>query len=258
MIEPTRRLVEAMRKAKSRRLVLISSLSVYGYAALPDGAQLDETTPTEHDLTDRDAYCRAKLAQEGIVLEAAQFHGLRVTSLRPGAIYGHGRLWTARLGFNVGPLAVLLGGHAAIPLSFVEHCALAAVLASERGVTVSDVYAEPDSSGMKGAFEAINVIDDDPPSQRQYAALLTQHMRRPPIVFLGLPWGVIRRVAAAVGLLGVIAPGLVARLPQMLRPASLHARAKPLRYSNCRLHDRLGWLPTTDLKQAVATSAKPV
>src|SRR5215471_14178590 len=37
-IEPTRRLVDAMVAAKSRRLVLISSLSVYGVAHLPDGS----------------------------------------------------------------------------------------------------------------------------------------------------------------------------------------------------------------------------
>lgn len=255
-IVPTRNLVSAMNMAATRRLVLISSLSVYGYAALPDGAQLDETTPTENDLADRDAYCRAKLVQEGIVLEAAQLRGLRVTTLRPGAIYGPGRLWTARLGFRFGPLAFLLGGQAAVPLIHVDHCALAAVLAIERDVSASDVYSQPSSSGAIGAFEAINAIDDDPPTQRQFAALLKQHSAGKPITFIGLPWGVLRRLASGFALLGAITPTAVARLPQIFRMASLCARAKPLRFSNCRLHDRLGWSPSSDLEQAIANSVK--
>lgn len=255
-IEPTRNLVRAMRQTGRRRLVLISSLSVYGYAALPEGAQLDETTPTEHDLTDRDAYCRAKLAQEAIAVEAAQLHGMRVTSLRPGVIYGPGRLWSARLGLTAGPLGLLLGGQALIPLTYVEHSAAAAVLAAETDVAASDVFVKCNGAGEDGAFEAINVIDDDLPTQRQYADLLRKHAGNSPKVFLRLPWGLLRKIAAAVGLLGMLVPGMVSRLPQIFRPASMHARIKPLRYSNCRLHDRLGWQPFTDTRKAVMASGK--
>lgn len=255
-VEPTRRLIQAMRRAGVRRLVLLSSLSIYGYAALPEGAQLDETTPTEPDPADRDAYCRAKLAQEAIALEAAQSQGLLVTALRPGVIFGPGRLWTARLGVAKGSVAILLGGNAALPVSFVEHCAEAAVLAAERDAVLSDVRTEPDALGNCGAFEAINVIDDDRPTQRQYAALLRKHTDAGPSAWLRLPWGLLKRVASACALLGLLAPNMFSRLPGILRPAAMHARIKPLRYSNCRLHDRLGWAPTSDCESAVAASGK--
>lgn len=255
-VEPTRRLIQAMRQAGSRRLILLSSLSVYGYAALPDGAQLDETTPTESDLGDRDAYCRAKLAQEAIALEAAQLHGFLVTALRPGVIFGPGRLWTARLGVAKGPLCVLLGGNAALPVSFVEHCAQAVVLAAEKHAVISDVYADRDSLGRLGAFEAINVIDDDRPTQNQYAVLLKKHAAAGPAVLFSLPWGLLKRVAAALALLSLLAPDLISRLPAIMRSASLHARIKPLRYSNCRLHDRLGWLATMDCENAIMASGR--
>lgn len=255
-VEPTRRLIDAMYKADVRRLVLISSLSVYGYAALPDGAQLDETTPTEQEPANRDAYCRAKLAQEMIAIEAAQLHGMLVTSLRPGVIYGPGRLWSMRLGFAVWPLGLLLGGRALIPLSYVEHCALAVVLAAERDVTSSDVYVESTKTGIRGAFEAINVIDDDPPTQEQYAALLKKYMRRAPFIFIRVPWTILKVIAIGVGILSLLVPKLGASLPGILKPPTLHARAKPLRYSNCRLHDRLSWVSLVDRQYSVAASAR--
>lgn len=254
-VEPTRSLVAAMTMAGVRRLVLVSSLSIYGYADLPEGAQLDETTPTEHVPSWRDPYCRAKLLQEGIVLEAAQTAGFIVTALRPGVIYGPGRLWTARLGAVKGPVGLMLGRSALLPLTYVDHCADAAVLSANSSQFVSDIYVEPDGAGRLGAFEGINVVDDDLPSQTEYLGLLRRYAKKGiPVVNIYVPWTVMRRVAAVSGILGLVWPRMVERLPGILRPPSLHARAKPLRFSNCRLHDRLGWVPTVSTDRVVAAS----
>lgn len=253
-VEPTGRLVQAMLRARIRRLVLVSSLSVYGYSALPEGAQLDETTPTETYTGDRDAYCRAKLAQEAIVMAAAQQSGLLVTCLRPGVIFGPGRLWTARLGQAAGPLLVLFGGNATLPVVSVRNCAEAIVLAAETEVFASDVFVAPDHRGGGGAFEAINVIDDELPTQKEYAGALVRHARGGPKILFRLPWGLLRRLAAALSLMTLLAPGAAARLPGVLRPAGMHARIKPLRYSNCRLRDRLGWRPALNWQSAVPES----
>jgi nucleoside-diphosphate-sugar epimerase len=255
-VEPTRRLLDAMRRTGCRRLVLVSSLSVYGYAALPSGAQLDETTPLEPDPAQRDAYCRAKLAQEALALDAAQLHGLAVTALRPGMIYGPGRWWGARLGIAKGPLGIVLGGAAALPLCHVDHCAAAAVLAAERQVYAGDVHVERDASGHCGAFEAINAIDDAQPGQRAYLAMLRRHVAGMPSLVVRLPWGLLRRLAGLASLVALAVPPLRSRLPGLLRPASLHARCKPLRFSNCRLHDRLGWRATVAWEEAIAAVGK--
>lgn len=253
-VEPTRRLLGAMHAAGCRRLVLISSLSVYGYAALPTGAQLDETTPTEADPDQRDAYCRAKLAQEALTLAAAQRHGLAVMTLRPGMIYGPGRWWSARLGMTKGPIGFIFGRAAALPLCHVEHCAAAALLAAERRIGANDFFVGPDASGHYGAFEVINVIDDVQPSQRAYLAMLRRHVAGMPALVVQLPWGLLRRLAGLASLAALALPPLRPRLPGLLRPASLHARCKPLRYSNCRLHDRLGWHATIAWEDAVSTA----
>lgn len=255
-VQPTQVLVDAMLTSGCRRLVLISSLSVYGYAALPDGCQLDETTPTEPDTQQRDAYCRAKLAQEAVVLKAAQRQGLMVSVLRPGMIYGPGRWWSARLGVRIGPLALVPGGRAALPLCHVANAAMAAVLAAEHDLVQSDVFVLADAAGQRGGLEVINLIDDEQPTQMAYLSELRKRVPDSPTVVVRLPWGLMRRLASAVAMATMFVPIIQSRLPGWLRPASLHARCKPLRFSNCRLHDRLGWTQTRTWQEAIAAGAK--
>lgn len=255
-VQPTQALTDAMLASGCRRLILISSLSVYGYAALPDGCQLDETTPTEPDTQQRDAYCRAKLAQEAVVLKAAQRQGLMVSVLRPGMIYGAGRWWSTRLGVRIGPLALVPGGRAALPLCHVANAAMAAVLAAERDSVQSDVFVLADPAGKCGGLEVINLIDDVQPTQATYLRALRKTVPSMPAVVVRLPWGVMRRLAATVSLASLFVPAIQSRLPGWLRPASLHARCKPLRFSNCRLQDRLGWTQTLTWQDAIAAGAK--
>lgn len=255
-VQPTQALTDAMLASACRRLVLISSLSVYGYAALPDGCQLDETTPTEPDTQQRDAYCRAKLAQEAVVLKAAQRQGLTVSVLRPGMIYGPGQWWSTRLGLRVGPLALVPGGQAALPLCHVVNASMAAVLAAEHDSVQSDVFVLADPEGRRGGLETINLIDDVLPTQTAYLRELRKTLPGMPAVVLRLPWGLIRRLAAAVSLASMFVPGIQSRLPGWLRPASLHARYKPLRFSNCRLHDRLGWTQKQSWQEVMASESK--
>ncbi len=255
-VQPTQTLTDAMLTSGCRRLVLISSLSVYGYAALPDGCQLDETTPTEPDTQQRDAYCRAKLAQEAVVLKAAQSQGLMVSVLRPGMMYGPGRWWSARLGVRTGLLALVPGGRAALPLCHVANAAVAVVLAAEHDSVQSDVFVLPDPAGQRGGLEFINLIDDVQPTQATYLRALRKTVPGMPTVVVRLPWGVMRRLAATVSLASLFVPAIQSRLPGWLRPASLHSRCKPLRFSNCRLHDRLGWTQTLTWQDAIATGAK--
>ena len=255
-VQPTQTLTDAMLNSGCRRLVLISSLSVYGYAALPDGCQLDETTPTEPDSQQRDAYFRAKLAQEAVVLKAAQCQGLIVSVLRPGMIYGPGRWWSARLGVRIGPLVLVPGGRAALPLCHLANAAMAAVLAAERDSVQSDVFVLADPAGQCGGLEVINLIDDVQPTQATYLRELRKTVPGTPAVVVLVPWGVMRRLAVTVSLASLFVPAIQSRLPGWLRPASLHARCKPLRFSNCRLHDRLGWTQTLTWQNAISAGAK--
>lgn len=229
------------------RLTLVSSFSVYGYAAMPGWAQVDETTPLEPDPALRDAYCRAKLAQEALARRAAQRDGLRVRALRPGAIVGPERMRTARLGFAFGPLLVAPGGDAPIPLIDVADCAALIIRAAETDPDETDF---PAISG-DGRFEAINLVGVDQPAQSEFARRLRADGW--PRATIRVPLRLARAPAQAIALAGLVIPGLARRAPAPLRLEAFDARFKPLRFSRARAEDRLGAEPdASGLEEVVA------
>ncbi|MEM9358114.1 MAG: NAD-dependent epimerase/dehydratase family protein, partial [Pseudomonadota bacterium] len=224
-------------------LVLVSSLAVYDTSSLSENAVVSEQTPLAGSATDRDAYCRAKLAQEAAVLRAAAQLDLQVRIMRPGTVFGSGNLWNDHIGPAAGPVAVQLARKGEIPTCYVEHCADVLVLAATTPVTRDDRLDASD----EGRVEFINIVDDDRPTRDDYLV----EMRKtgwPKVVVPGT-W---RALAAGGKLLKAI--GLDQKAPGLLRPAVLHARIKPLRYCNHRLHDRLSWQATATFSEAMRRS----
>lgn len=213
------------------RLVLVSSLSVYDGRALATGATLTEASPLEADPMARDAYCRAKLAQESHVRRAAEAQGFDLWILRPGAVFGPGQLWNGHLGHPLGPVLIRMARGGDIPVSFVDHTAQALVRAA----------ATP-AQGI----ELVNVIDDDLPDRASYIAALRRGGW--PRLVLPLSW----RLLSAAGAILQRIPGLGRRLPGLLSPATLHARMKPLHFDNSRLHARLDMPPQPSFSRIMA------
>lgn len=240
-VEPTRQVFKTLKAYAVQRVVLISSICVYGFSSLPDNAQLDELTPRETFLHYRDSYCKAKIAQEEIAILAAQDSNFIISVLRPGLIYGPERLWSSRLGFSKGFGGVAIGGNAPLPLISVDDCASAVVLAAERESFFSDVYIKKNGLEPPGSLEYINLVGDEQLVQNKYLKIIEQHCRDAQKGFITIPWEFMKQVSKIVSLTGVFCPKLIAKLPLLLLEPSLHARFKPLKYSNCRLKDRLGW-----------------
>jgi 2-alkyl-3-oxoalkanoate reductase len=234
----TENLLRAMKEAGVKHIVAISSLSVYDYKSLWSFSRLDESSPLESRPLDRDEYAQTKLLQEKLVKETAQQNGWRWTILRPGVIFGKDNLWTARLGIQGKKIWLRTGALAKLPLVYVENCAQAIVMALE----------SPAANG--GIF---NVIDDDLPSQRQYASELR---RRWPsrVKIISVPWTVMRTAAGLADLTNKLLFKGRAKLPGLLIPARLHARCKPLRFTNDRLKQATGWRPKYSWRQALDRS----
>lgn len=247
-IEPTKRIFEAMGQNNMRRAILISSLSVYGYSSIPDYAQLDETSPTETYINFRDGYCRAKTEQERVAILAAQSDGIAVSILRPGLLYSAEHFWSPRLGFTKGTIGINIGSYAPLPLISVDDCANAIILAAMRDTFASDIYIPKDiSGGESGALEFINIIGDEQPTQREYLTLLRTYSNYKRKNVVTIPWGIAKRVAKLFFLMGTVYPKLISTLPLIMIEPAFQARFKPLRYSNCRLKDRLGWSANSNL-----------
>jgi nucleoside-diphosphate-sugar epimerase len=238
----TENLLEAMDRAGVRRIVLVSSFSVYDYTRASRWRRFDEAAPLEAHPERRDAYALTKLWQEELVREHAGARGWDWTVLRPGAIYGPAHLWTARLGQPLGAgLWLRIGQRARVPLTYVENCAQAIVMAAE-----SD----------RAAGAVLNVVDDDPPTQRQYATLVRRHLpRRPRVLVVPRVFG--RLLASGASLVNRVAFRGRAKVPGLLVPARFDARFKPVRYSNARIRAVLGWRPRYALEEALARCGRP-
>lgn len=210
------------------RLVLVSSFSVYGYAALQDGVVLDESSDLETKLSDRDAYTRAKIAQERAARGAAAENGLDLRIARPGVIYDAGpKAWTPLLGWSKGSFVITMAPDAEIPSIHVEDCGswLIALATADRCTLPED--------------GVVNLVSP---------ATLT---RRDWIIGIGLRPLVLPKAAvfSIARLFGAI-------LPSGLRLPKLSARFKPLRYSAALAELCLGPLPARDLLAALKDPPK--
>src|SRR5262245_4133849 len=223
----TRNLLDAcLRHGRLRRFVNVSSLSVYTNQGKPRGRLLDESSPVEtHPALRGEAYCYAKVKQDELVLDYGRRFGVPWVIVRPGYAYGPGKTAiTGRVGLGTFGLFLHLGGANRIPLTYVDNCAEAILLA---GVT----------SGVEG--EVFNVVDDDLPSSRRFLRLYKANVRPftsvyvPHAVSYGLSW-----------LWEAYARWSQGQLPPVHNRRRWHAYWKKTRYSNVHVKQRLGWTPT--------------
>jgi nucleoside-diphosphate-sugar epimerase len=221
-VEATRALIATMQRVGVRRLVGVSSFSVYGTAQMADGAVLDEMSPLEASPGHRDAYARAKLAQEALFRDAAST--LSVFIARPGIVYGPEHYAFPAIGQGLGPAWLAIGSAAELPTVHVESCADALLLAATGTAT-----------------GVVNLVDDYRPSAAEYRRVVLPRSGRVRLVLHFPLWLLMALATIASGLNGVLGHRLP--LPGLLRPATLRARFKPLRYDNTLARTRLGWQP---------------
>jgi 2-alkyl-3-oxoalkanoate reductase len=236
----TQSLLASLKSSSVQHLIAISSFSVYDYLALSPGTILLESLPLETRPDRRDGYTQAKLAQEILVRQFATETDTLLTILRPGIVYGKDHLWNASLGVNLKDrLWVCVGDRATLPLLYVENCADAIMQA---------ILYPPKNR------HTINLIDDNLPTQKAYLDALRQvSPALPPKVTL--PWALVNQVSSWASQL----PGLSgASVPGLLVPARVHARFKPLAYSNTRAKQYLDWTPRFSLKEALGRSVSAI
>ncbi|MCC6486629.1 MAG: NAD(P)-dependent oxidoreductase [Candidatus Hydrogenedentes bacterium] len=237
----TENLLKAMQSAGIRRLIAVSSFSVYGYIGKWSHSTLSETSPLETRLDERDDYCLTKVLQERLVREVSGREGWALTVVRPGVIYGRDHLWTACLGAELGERTwIRIGAWAKVPLTYVENCADAILLCAEREEAIGETF---------------NIVDDRCPSHRGYIRLLRRRISPRPRV-IPVSWTLMRLVCRCAWISNQLFFDGEGKLPSVLVPARMHARCKPLRYTNKRLRKTLGWSPRYSLEEALDRSTR--
>jgi nucleoside-diphosphate-sugar epimerase len=220
----TRNLVEAcVKDGRLRRFVSISSFAVYTNRRNPGGRTLDERSPVEERPELRgNAYCFAKVEQDRLVVDYARRLGVPYVLVRPGWVYGPGNpAIHSRVGIGTFGIFLHLGGGNTMPLTYVDNCADAIVLAGlQRGVE----------------NEVFNVIDDDLPSSRTFLRLYKERVRRFRSIYL--PHALTYLLCAFWEWFSTWSERQV---PRTYNRALWHATWKRTIYSNAKLKARLAW-----------------
>src|ERR1019366_2486299 len=219
----TRNLMDAfLEHGRPARFVNVSSFSVYSNLKMERGALLDETCPLEDAPQERcDAYGFGKLQQEKIVRDYAKKQNLPFVILRPGMVYGPGKPdLSGRVGINTFGFFIHLGGANELPLTFVDNCAEAIVLAALK-------------PGVDG--EAFNVVDDEKMTSREFLA--ARKAAKPffsiwipyPLAYLGsVLWENYSKKSSG-------------QLPPVFNRRRCAAEWQGNHYSNQKLRERLRW-----------------
>jgi nucleoside-diphosphate-sugar epimerase len=221
----TRNLLEAcVAQRRLRRFVNVSSFAVYTNCEKPLGKVLDELCPVEQDPMRRgEPYCFAKLKQDEIVMDYGRKHAIPYVIIRPGVVYGPGSNGiTGRVGIGTFGVFLHLGGPNQVPLTYVDNCADAIVLAGL-------------SEGADG--EAFNVVDDDLPSSRKLLQLYKKNVKHFRSVYI--PRAVTYLLSCIWEDYSHWSRG---QLPPIFNRKIWHAYWKGSRYSNAKIKN-LGWTP---------------
>ena len=220
----TRNLLDAsLQCARLRRFVLVSSFAVYSNRQ--NRRLLEESCPIEeHPELRGEAYCFAKVRQEQILAEYSHNFGVPYVIVRPGSIYGPGKdEIIGRVGIATFGIFVHLGGSNTIPLTYVDNCAEAIVLAGL----------------VKGVdSEVFNVVDDDLPTSREFLRLYKKNVRRFKSVYL--PHAASHALCYLWEKYSQWSNG---QLPLVFTRRRWYAYWRKTRYSNQKLKARLGWTP---------------
>lgn len=231
----TRNLLDAFLEVeRPKRFVNVSSFAVYSNLGLKRNSLLDETCPLETAPQERfDAYGFGKLKQEEIVQDYAKRHQLPCVTLRPGYVFGAGRQeLNGRVGIKVFGLFIQVNGSNLLPLTYVDNCAEAIVLA---GIT----------PGIDG--EAFNIVDDNLLTARQFLKTYKAARR---LRSVNVPYWAACSACYAWEKYSKWSKG---QLPPAFNRRRCAANWKSQRYSNEKLKTRLGWTPRVPMKQAMKT-----
>ena len=221
----TRNLLDALVATnRLRRFVNVSSFSVYSNQG-SHGRILDESCPMESRPELRgDAYTFAKVNQDRLVLEYADKYQMPYALIRPGHVYGPGNLpMSGRVGIDTFGRFLHFGGANPLPLTYVNNCADAIVLAG--------LHPSADN-------EIFNVVDDNIPSSRQFLRQYKHSVRRfkstyvPHAITYLFCWCWER-----------FSQWSERELPPVFNRRRWHAFWKKTRYSNAHLKNTLEWVP---------------
>jgi len=147
-------------------------------------------------------------------------------------VYGPGKnAITGRVGLGTFGIFLHLGGSNPIPFTYVDNCAEAVALAGLKPGVENEVF---------------NVVDDDPPTSRQFLRGYKKNVRS--FRSIRLPHFVSYLLCWSWELYSRWSHG---QLPPVYNRRTWHAYWKRTRYTNEKLKGRLGWTPKVSTSEGL-------
>jgi len=220
----TRNLLDSLvEHGRLKRFVNVSSFAVYSRFHSKRGALWDESCPLEDNLEERhDAYVYGKVKQDELVQHYQERFAIPVTIVRPGIVFGAGKkAIPGFVGMDTFGFFMHLGGNGRLPLTQVENCAEAIVLA---GLV----------KGVEG--EVFNIVDDDLPTSRAFLTAYKKEVRN--LFSVPVPYPAAYALCALWEWYAKRSKG---QLPAVFNRRGCAFAWRGHSYSNRKLKERLGW-----------------
>jgi len=215
------------------RFVNTSSIAVYSNENIKRGGLLNESCEVDGKILERsEPYTYGKLKQDALVLDYAKKHNLPYVIVRPSVVFGPGKAKiTSRIGSNTFGVFLHLGLNNIIPLTYVDNCAEAIVLA---GLT----------KGIDG--QVFNIVDDNLPRSREFLKLYKRKVRKfisipvpyPAWYFFNYLWEQYSKWSEG-------------QLPPVFNRRACAVYWKGNNYSNQKAKELLGWKPRVPINDAL-------
>jgi nucleoside-diphosphate-sugar epimerase len=253
-VEGTRRLLDAIRIKRVKRLVHMSSIAVYGEA---DGVVTEDMPPSPVD-----EYGADKLAEEALCRAAAE-PGFTVAVVRPSLVYGpFGHVWTTRFieGIIEGRLKQFPQAHGEANLIYVGDLAR---FAAELTIRPLPEYSVFNANGAE--IPTFNKYFDSlsralgqgplPLSDKQVRGRLTRQVRRAARLVLRTQGTTLRRIADSKPSLQATLSHIEKSVRYDIGDEPVSRYAKHVVYSNDRAR-QFGLNPRTSLREGIDASVR--
>ncbi|HUL00449.1 MAG TPA: NAD-dependent epimerase/dehydratase family protein [Nitrospirota bacterium] len=233
-LQGTRNVIEMSEKFKLRKLVYVSSCSVYGVADYKTDQLVNEDSTLERFPERRGAYSASKQTAESFVIEAMKTGKLPVVILRPGTIYGPGGdLFSPMLGFSLFNKAFIVIGNGKFELPFVYIDNLVEAI-------IKTIQSENANNNI------FNVVDSEKITKRDYMRQLIKKLYPGAWKFY-FPYSLLYFIIWCQEVLF----SALKRKPFLTR-YRLVSSQRNIRYENSRIISKLNWNPKVSFNGAVS------
>ncbi len=232
-IEGTRNVLELCKDRNIRKLIYISSCSVYGVADYKTDQIVTEESSIERFPAKRGYYSASKQQAETLVIGSMNMNGFPVVILRPGTIYGPGGdLYTPMMGFLlINKVFIVIGnGKFELPFVYIDNLIEAIVKSIQSDEADNQIF---------------NVVDSERITKKDYIEKLIKRLY-PKSMIIYFPYSILYFITWTQEL----ALRLLKKKPFLTRYRLISSQ-RNIRYDNSQLMKILRWAPIVSSDKAI-------